>query len=81
MKKHSAVLIIIALILNLCTWTGCGSDTPTGQAPANEETAPTQETADDPGASPRQSTKPSLIIMEEESGDYYRAAQVRKTAS
>ena len=92
MKKH-LVLITIALIMNVCTWTGCGNDTPTGKEAANEEAAPGQETApgqeatpgqesaDASTASPEQSTKPSLIIVEEESGDYRQAAKARITAS
>ena len=81
MKKHLAFLIVIAIILNMCTWTGCGNDTSSGRGASNAETAPEQETADGSGASPAQSAKPSLMITEEEDGDYYRAAQVRKTAS
>ena len=93
MKKHLAFLIIIAIIVNMCTWTGSGNDTSSGNGAANTETAsehdpasghettPDQESADGTDTSPAQPAKPSLIITEEENGDYYRAAQVRKTAS
>ena len=112
MKKHLVVLIPIALIMNICTWTGCGNGISTGkeaapgQASTSEQAStPGQDSADAPSTSPEQDstsvqastpsqdsadasttqpeqrTKPSLIIVEDESGDYRQAAQVRKTAS
>ena len=109
MKKHLVVLITIALIMNVCAWTGCGNGTlsasPAQASTSEQASTPGQESADAPSTSPvqdstsaqastpgqdsadasttqpEQRTKPSLIIVEDESGDYRQAAQARKTAS
>lgn len=71
-KRISALLICLAMTISACSGTGAStaSESSTGSTSAETETA---------AQIPEQNKKPELVILGEETTDYSRAAQAKKS--